>query len=345
MIQRLLAAGNVQKVLGLFVMASFISACSSGPSLVGQSKPSSGSRYSIKQDRGPSQHKDMSQVADAVPQVEAHSRGGNKSTYEVWGKQYHVMPSSVGFTQQGMASWYGEKFHGHLTSNGETYDMYAMTAAHKNLPLPTFARVTNLENGKAVIVRVNDRGPFHGDRIIDLSYAAASKLGYRKKGVAKVLVEAIDASTWTASGEQALRRQRQQNGIQSGQQVAALPKATTATVAPVVKSKAIPVAKLPLVSNAQASATPVAAAAISQQVKRIPGYYIQVGAFSKSASATNLADKLGAQLARADVLAEKSIDGSLYRVIIGPVNDRNSAELLGQKVVDLGFLNPLLLLP
>lgn len=341
MLKRLLPTGNVHKILGLVMIASLISACSSGPSLVGQSKPSSGSRYSIKQDRGPTQHKDMSQVADAVPRVEAHSRGGNKSTYEVWGKQYHVMPSSIGFTQQGLASWYGEKFHGHLTSNGETYDMYAMTAAHKNLPLPTFARVTNLENGKVVIVRVNDRGPFHGDRIIDLSYAAASKLGYRKKGVAKVLVEAIDASTWTASGEQALRRQRQQNGIQPGQQVASAPKATAVKPAP----KAVAVAKLPLVSTAQASATPVAASAISQQLQRIPGYYIQVGAFSKSASATSLADKLGKQLARADVLAEKSADGSLYRVIIGPINDRNSAELLGQKVVDLGFLNPLLLLP
>ena len=341
MLKRLLPTGNVQKILGLAVIASLISACSSGPSLVGQSKPSSGSRYSIKQDRGPTQNKDMSQVADAVPRVEAHSRGGNKSTYEVWGKQYHVMPSSIGFTQQGLASWYGEKFHGHLTSNGETYDMYAMTAAHKNLPLPTFARVTNLENGKVVIVRVNDRGPFHGDRIIDLSYAAASKLGYRKKGVAKVLVEAIDASTWTASGEQALRRQRQQNGIQPGQQVASVPKATAVKPAP----KAVLVPKLPTVSVAQASTTAVNAAAISQQLQRIPGYYIQVGAFSKSAAATGLADKLGKQLARADVLAEKSADGSLYRVIIGPINDRNSAELLGQKVVDLGFLNPLLLLP
>lgn len=341
MLKRLLPTGNVQKILGLAVMASLITACSSGPKMVSQSKPSSEGRYSIKQDRGPSKDQDMSHVADATPRVEAHSRGGNKSTYEVWGKQYHVMPSSIGFTQQGLASWYGEKFHGHLTSNGETYDMYAMTAAHKNLPLPTFARVTNLENGKVVIVRVNDRGPFHGDRIIDLSYAAASKLGYRKKGVAKVLVEAIDASTWTASGEQALRRQRQENGIQPGQQVASVPKAAAVKPAP----KAVLVAKLPAVSAAQASATPVAASAISQQLKRIPGYYIQVGAFSKSASATNLADKLGKQLARADVLAEKSADGSLYRVIIGPINDRNSAELLGQKVVDLGFLNPLLLLP
>ena len=341
MLKRLVLAAKVQKVIGLAVVVSLISACSSGPSLVGQAKPSSGSRYSIKQDRGPSQDKDMSQVAEAVPRVEAHSRGGNKSTYEVWGKQYHVMPSSSGFTQRGLASWYGEKFHGHLTSNGEVYDMYAMTAAHKNLPLPTFARVTNLENGKAVIVRVNDRGPFHGDRIIDLSYAAASKLGYRKKGVANVLVEAIDASTWTASGEQALRRQRQQQGIEPGQQLASAPKAAAVKPAP----KAVLVPKLPTVSAAQASATPVHAAAISQQVKRLPGYYIQVGAFSKSTSATNLADKLGSQLARADVLAEKSVDGSLYRVIIGPIKDRNSAQLLGQQVVDLGFLNPLLLLP
>ena len=191
-------------VSALFVL--LLSGCSSNstqPSGVSQSavvaaaKAKTESRYAIKQDLGPKQHKDMSNAPDAVPKVEPHSRGGNKSRYEVWGKSYSVMASSIGFKQRGLASWYGQKFHGHLTSNGETYDMYAMTAAHKSLPLPTYARITNLANNKTVIVRVNDRGPFHGDRVIDLSYAAASKLEYRKTGVAEVLVEAIDARQWS----------------------------------------------------------------------------------------------------------------------------------------------------
>jgi rare lipoprotein A len=107
------------------------------------------------------------------------------------------MPSASGYRQEGVASWYGTKFHGELTSNGERYDLYAMSAAHKTLPIPSYVRVTNLGNGREVIVRVNDRGPFHGDRIIDLSYAAALKLGYQQQGTARVRIEAIsfDAET------------------------------------------------------------------------------------------------------------------------------------------------------
>ncbi|MEC8823119.1 MAG: septal ring lytic transglycosylase RlpA family protein, partial [Pseudomonadota bacterium] len=114
-----------------------------------------------------------------------------KSPYTVWGKRYHVMDSNDGYVQRGTASWYGEKFHGHKTSNGEVFDMYAMSAAHKSLRIPGYARVTNLDNGRSVIVRVNDRGPFHGDRLIDLSYAAAKKLGYQSRGTARVEVAAI----------------------------------------------------------------------------------------------------------------------------------------------------------
>ena len=320
---------NAYKLTMVLVVAGLISACSTTTNLNSSgitpsgNKKSAGTRYSIKQDHGPVQHEDMSGLADAVPRVEAHSRGGNKSTYEVWGKKYNVMPSSIGFTQTGLASWYGKKFHGHLTSNGETYDMYAMSAAHKNLPLPTFARITNLENGKIVIVRVNDRGPFHGDRVIDLSYAAASKLGYRKKGVAKVLIEAIDARSWNAAGEQALRQQRQ-------------PGAAQVVVQPIVK----PVAKPPV----QQAAKPIGSV-ITKQVARLPGFYIQVAAFSKSQSAVALGDKLQAQLQRMDVLIEQGKNGDIYRVIIGPIADRNSALILGQKVVDYGFNNPMLLLP
>ena len=154
------------------------------------------SRYSLTHDRYPDDPVDVSKVPDAVPRVEAQSRGGNKSPYTVLGKQYYVLGSSKGYVARGTASWYGEKFHGHLTSNGERYDMYTMTAAHKTLPLPTFAQVTNLDNGKKVIVRINDRGPFHDDRVIDLSYAAAARLEMLGKGTARVEVRAIDPLTW-----------------------------------------------------------------------------------------------------------------------------------------------------
>lgn len=120
---------------------------------------------------------------------------GNPSSYIVLGRQYHVLNSSSGFTQRGVASWYGKKFHGKKTSNGETYNMYAMTAAHKTLPLPTWVRVQNLDNGKSVVVRVNDRGPFVNERVIDLSYTAATKLDMVKGGTARVEISALKSST------------------------------------------------------------------------------------------------------------------------------------------------------
>ncbi len=141
---------------------------------------------------GPGEHRDVSHVPDAVPRVEPRSRGGNPSSYVVLGKRYYTLPDSKGFVERGIASWYGRKFHGRKTSNGEVYDMYTMTAAHKKLPIPTYVKVTNLENGRSVTVRVNDRGPFHENRVIDLSYAAASRIGMLGKGTALVEVRAID---------------------------------------------------------------------------------------------------------------------------------------------------------
>ena len=119
------------------------------------------------------------------------SRSGNRPVYEVFGVRYEVLDSAQGFKEQGLASWYGKKFHGRATSSGEIYDMHQMTAAHKHLPLPTFVRVTRNDNGKSIIVKVNDRGPFVENRIIDLSYAAAVKLGIHESGKAAVTVEAL----------------------------------------------------------------------------------------------------------------------------------------------------------
>ncbi len=142
-------------------------------------------------DSGPSRPVDVSQIPDAQPRVEPRSPYGNPASYEQDGITYYVLSSAENYKARGLASWYGTKFHGERTSSGEKYDMYTMSAAHKTLPLPTYVKVTNLRNGKQVIVKVNDRGPFKEGRIIDLSYAAAVKLGFHNDGTTEVEVEAI----------------------------------------------------------------------------------------------------------------------------------------------------------
>lgn len=136
----------------------------------------------------------MEAIADAVPKREPFSRGGNRP-YTVFNKTYRPLRDIAGYSERGVASWYGKKFHGRRTSNGETYDMYAMSAAHKTLPIPCYARVRNLRNGLEVVVRVNDRGPFLENRLIDLSYAAATRLGIVTSGTGLVEVTAIDTQT------------------------------------------------------------------------------------------------------------------------------------------------------
>lgn len=144
------------------------------------------------QDGPPDDPQPTGDVPQVVPRAEPKSKYGNPRSYVVFGKRYHVLESSRGFVERGIASWYGKKFHGRRTSNGEAYDMYGMTAAHKNLPLPTYVRVTNLENDRSVVLRVNDRGPFHGNRIIDLTYTAAKALGIVRKGTGYVEVRALE---------------------------------------------------------------------------------------------------------------------------------------------------------
>ena len=166
--------------------------CSSAPEQTPES-PNKG-RYSISQDRAPTRIVDLSIIPEVIPQPINRTMAGNRSPYTVLGKSYQVLPTEEGYNESGVASWYGEKFHGHKTSNGEVFDMYQVSAAHKSLPIPSFLRVTNLDNNRSIVVRVNDRGPFHGDRVIDLSYAAALKLGYADRGTARVQLESIVAN-------------------------------------------------------------------------------------------------------------------------------------------------------
>ena len=149
-------------------------------------------RYKYRQDFAPNFHVNPNDVSNPVPRDEPPSKHGNPSSYVVLGKRYYVLKSAKGYDQTGIASWYGMKFDNHKTSNGEEYDVAKMTGANKVLPLPTYVQVTNLKTGKKIIVRINDRGPFHANRIIDLSYVAAAKLGMLPTGTALVEVKAID---------------------------------------------------------------------------------------------------------------------------------------------------------
>lgn len=149
-----------------------------------------GNRYTIKQDSAP-RHPKQANLKEPVPANEPMSRYGNPTEYSVDGRKYEIMKRPAGYKERGVASWYATKFHKQRTSSGEPYDMYVLSAAHKTLPLPTYIKVKNLDNGKVAVVKVNDRGPFHGDRVIDLSYAAALKLGIFPKGTANVEIETV----------------------------------------------------------------------------------------------------------------------------------------------------------
>ncbi len=178
MIYSLLYVGNntMPDLQKLIVMSSIVMLVSCG-----QIKDSAPVNYS----------KQWHEIPDAVPASVTRSKYGNPDSYEVFGNTYYVKDSAQGFQQKGIASWYGNKFHGKRTSSGEDYDMYAMTAAHKTLPIPVFVEVTNHDNNRKAIVKVNDRGPFHQGRIIDLSYAAATKLGVAQTGTANVSIRVL----------------------------------------------------------------------------------------------------------------------------------------------------------
>lgn len=176
---------GVLVVLFVFVL----NACESS-----QTKSSGGLKNIIptaERDRGPDKHRDMSHVPEPAPKYEKRTIAGNKSPYMVKGVIYHVQQDPIGYREQGLASWYGEKFHGNSTSNGEVYDMYGMTAAHKTLPIPSYVKVVRTDTGKSIVVRVNDRGPFAAGRVIDLSYTAAQRLGFLDRGTAPVEVSYI----------------------------------------------------------------------------------------------------------------------------------------------------------
>ena len=194
---------NVLRISIISPILVAMMACSSAPAPEQTPESPNAGRYSISQDRAPTRIVDLASIPEVIPEPLNRTGAGNRSPYTVLGKSYEVMPTEVGYNERGVASWYGEKFHGHKTSNGEVFDMFLASAAHKSLPIPSFLRVTNLDNNRSIVVRVNDRGPFHGNRVIDLSYAAAVKLGYADRGTARVQLESIIATG--TSGDRVVR--------------------------------------------------------------------------------------------------------------------------------------------
>jgi rare lipoprotein A len=232
--------------------------------------------------------------ADAVPRVEPRSRYGNPPFYDVFGKRYYVLASSSGYVERGVASWYGPGFHKVRTSTGEAYDMYGMTAAHKTLPLPAYVRVTNLQNGRSIVVRVNDRGPFVGNRIIDLSYTAAAKLDMLRDGTAMVEVRVIDPEA-------------------PPDNTSLITVAAAAVTGTTAAQAAQPAQSAPASSPPATSGwTPLPAAPL----------FVQAGAFADPANAERLAAKLRDQSFSNVFVREDDVAGRhLYRVRIGPVPD------------------------
>jgi rare lipoprotein A len=265
---------------------------------------------------------DLGAVGDAIPRAEPRSASGNPPFYDVAGHRYVVLASANGYIERGVASWYGTEFHGLRTSTGEPYDMFAMTAAHKTLPLPCYARVTNLANGRSVVVRINDRGPFVANRIIDLSYTAAVKLDMIRSGTAFVQVEAL------APGAPPLQ--------------AALPVTTAAASAASVGLSTVPPVQPPSISVPPAVVPPAAVPPATAPERTAtssaaPHFYVQVGAFARAENAQRTLQRLRAAGLDASLRDGPGTPPTLQRVRIGPIGSVQEFDALVARLATLGF--------
>lgn len=307
--------------------------------------PAGSGRGGYYQDDGPGDKPPdgLLDLPDPIPKLEAYSASGNKP-YVVFGKTYTPITDLRPFRQRGVGSWYGKKFHGQKTSSGELYDMYKLTAAHPTLPIPSYARVTNLGNGAQVIVRINDRGPFHSSRIIDLSYTAALKLGYLGKGsseleVERLLPEAIERIV-------AMKQQAQQ--AQQAQQTRSETETSTETIA-----ASSPAAVSPNLPDSAPIAMSVAVAA-DQQAERAAqldppppaaapasGFYVQLGAFAEVDNAEAVRARLMQNWDRSLPPLAITYVGVFYRLHSGPFASRAEAAAAAQKMQVTNDIKPI----
>jgi len=250
---------------------------------------------------------DVSRIPDATPTL--HTGPYKAAPYSVLGKTYFPLQESKTYVQSGTASWYGTKFHGQNTANGEVYDLYGMSAAHKTLPLPSYVRVTNLDNNRTVILRVNDRGPFYSDRIIDLSYAAAKKLGYAETGTARVKVEGIDPQQWwAAKGRPAPLMLNEPQVAQNSAPVITASAGTIEQWTPPPQQHAAAVVPVQLADAKKNASAPAS------------GQYLQVGAFANPDAAELLRSKLSGMV-KTPVFISSIVRNqqTLHRVRLGPI--------------------------
>jgi rare lipoprotein A len=296
--------------------------------------PAGSGRGGYYQDDGPGDAPpaDLLDIPDAEPQIEAYSKHGNRP-YVVFGKRYVPITDDRPYKARGVGSWYGKKFQGQKTSSGERYDMYKMTAAHPTLPIPSYARVTNLANGRQVIVRINDRGPFHAGRIIDLSYTAALKLGYLSSGSSRLEVERLLPDD--IARLQTERKERLPHAEPAAEPLPVTPEKTpdtpavTAATSTGMQSDATP---KPVVLS------PVSAAAADSLA---PGFYLQFGAYGQADNAQAERSRL-LQNRTSDMPSLQVVEsGSLYRLYGGPFATRAEAMAAAQRVQDAGTPKPL----
>jgi rare lipoprotein A len=254
---------------------------------------------------------DLANLRDAEPRVEPIRSGGPNRSYEAFGREYVPMTQDVAFRERGLASWYGRKFQGRPTASGEVYDMFAMTAAHPTLPIPSYARITNPANGRSVIVRVNDRGPFHAGRIVDLSYAAAYRLDLLR-GVAPVLLERLTFKDIRAAGA------RPEAAAAPGRSATAAPMASPTPTAPIAGPAAAAAPVVPPVLETAPSG----------------GYWIQLGAFRLREGAQAFERRVGAEIDWLESMLVVFRDSGLFRLQAGPFDDLAQAQRAAERVRD-----------
>jgi rare lipoprotein A len=281
-------------------------------------------------------------VPDAEPQVEPYSKSGNRP-YVVFGKTYTPFTDDRPFKQRGMGSWYGKKFHGQKTSSGELYDMYKMTAAHPTLPIPSYARVTNLSNGKQVIVRINDRGPFLSSRIIDLSYTAALKLGYLGKGSSELEVERLlpdEIARMAADRKAQLAHAEQAAPAPDANAIAQRPQAGTGDADQ--KAVALFAAEQNTQADtAQMQPVSVTATPVSSFGTFASGFYLQLGSYSQAVNAEGARSRLMQSWATGLPPVEMAETGGFYRLYSGPYASRAEAAAAAQVLKGRGPSRPI----
>ena len=290
------------------------------------------------QDDGPGENAppNLEATPDAVPKDEPPLRGATNRAYVVFGKTYTPITDNRPLHQRGIGSWYGRKFHGQKTSSGEPYDMYAMTAAHPTLPIPSYVRVTNVGNGRSVVVRVNDRGPFHSDRIIDLSYTAALKLDYVNQGSTLVEVERV------REGDRVLLAA----ATPPPAAIASQP-SPAVKPAPTNASEALPAVR-PAQSGAQATPiekpAPEPATIALQTATQPDGVYLQIGAFGARDNAESFRSKVSQQLAWLTETIFVVPGNNLHRLQVGPYKNRDEAGRIAERIRETLQLKPVFVL-